>query len=164
MQVEHIKLNYEKWRFLLWIELIVKIGFEQQNWDHIFNYIVRSFAQGARQIGTRVREMVVDLWYVPQLRDNTFRYWFIANSSMDYRCYPKKKKKKKKQWHWETFFFLDWYSILGNWLRIVKFTCCLYECSTIHRMDQSTVGNLWGVIKKFNMFYKFLSSLFLFIY
>lgn len=95
IQVGHIKLNYEKWRFLLWIELIVKIGFEQQNWDHIFNYIVRSFAQGARQIGTRVREMVVDLWYVPQLRDNTFRYWFIANSSMDYRCYPKKKKKKK---------------------------------------------------------------------
>lgn len=94
IQVGHIKLNYEKWRFLLWIELIVKIDFEQQNWDHIFNYIVHSFAQGARQIGTRVREMVVDLWYVPQLRDNTFRYWFIANSSMDYRCYPKKKKKK----------------------------------------------------------------------
>lgn len=31
-------------------------------------------------------------------------------------------------------------------------------------MDQSTVGNLWGEIKKFNVFYKSLSSLFLFFY
>lgn len=43
--------------------------------------------------------------------------------------------------------FLGWYSVLGNRLRIIKYSRRLHECSAILAMDRSTIGNLRGVIE-----------------